>query len=162
MIRIAEVINTRGLKGECKLRLFTDQEDLRFQKGNHLYTQEGQKLTVERYSVYKGFGYAFFKEISSIEEAEKLKGQMLGLPKEELTQLEEDEYYYHELMGCHVYNEQGQDTGKVIAILETGANLVLRVQGKEKQYLLPFVDAFVLEVDPLNKIITIQEQEGLR
>ncbi|MDE5757162.1 MAG: ribosome maturation factor RimM, partial [Allobaculum sp.] len=69
---------------------------------------------------------------------------------------------YHELMGCHVYNEQGEDTGEVVAILETGANLVLRVQDKEKQYLLPFVEAFVLDVDVVNKTITIKEQEGLR
>lgn len=162
MIRIAQIINTRGLKGECKLRLFTDQDDIRFQKGNHLYTEDGKKLTVERYSLYKGFGYAFFKEISSIEEAEKLKGQILGLPKEELTDLEDDEFYYHELMGCHVYNEQGEDTGEVVAILETGAHLVLRVKDKETQYLLPFVEAFVLDVDVVNKTITIKEQEGLR
>lgn len=162
MIRIAQIINTRGLKGECKLYLFTDQDDIRFQKGNHLYTQDHRKLTVDRYSVYKGFGYVFFKEITTIEEAEKLKGQVLGLPKEELTELEEDEFYYHELMDCEVFNQNGESTGKVKDILETGANLVLRVVQGDKQYLLPFVDAFVEEVDRKNKKIIIEEMEGLR
>lgn len=162
MIRIAQVINTRGLKGECKLYLFTDQDEIRFQKGNHLYTSDHRKLTVDRYSVHKGFGYVFFKEITTIEEAEKLKGQILGLPKEELTDLEEDEFYYHELIDCEVFNQYGESTGHVSAILETGANLVLRVVQGDKQYLLPFVNAFIKEVDSDHKKIVIEELEGLR
>lgn len=106
MIRIAQIINTRGLKGECKVKLFTDQDDIRFQKGNHLYLKDHKKLTVKNYSVYKGFGYVQFDEITSIEQAEALKGQELFLPKEELNELEEDEFYYHELQDCHVFNQQ--------------------------------------------------------
>ena len=40
MIRIAKIINTRGLKGECKLNLYTDQPEVRFSKGNTLYLEE--------------------------------------------------------------------------------------------------------------------------
>lgn len=162
MIRIAEIINTRGLKGECKLKLFTDQDDVRFQKGNALYLDPQTKLTVKNYSTYKGFGYVQFEEITSLEQAEKLKTRTLYLPKEELTELEDDEFYYHELNGCHVYNQNGEDTGVVSDILETGANLVLRVKNENGQYLLPFVGAFVVEVDPEAKKIVIEEQEGLR
>lgn len=162
MIRIAEIINTRGLKGECKLKLFTDQDDLRFQKGNTLYLDPHTKLTVKNYSTYKGSGYVQFEEITTLEQAEKLKTRTLYLPKEELTELEEDEYYYHELNGCHVYNQNGEDTGVVSDILETGANLVLRVKNTDGQYLLPFVSAFVVDVDPDAKKIVIEEQEGLR
>ncbi len=162
MIRIAQIINTRGLKGECKLKLFTDQADIRFQKGNHLYLKDHRKLTVKNYSTYKGFGYVLFDEITSIEQAEELKGQELYLPKEELTELEEDEFYYHELEGCHVFNQHGEDTGVVTAILETGANLVLRVKKGDQEYLLPFVNAFVKEVDPDQKRIVMEEMDGLR
>lgn len=162
MIRIAKIINTRGLKGECKLMLFTDQDALRFSKGNTLYLEDGRKLTVEKYSVYKGFGYAYFKEVTSIEQAEELKNQTLYLPEDELSELEEDEYYYHQLNGCIVYTEQGEDTGKVVDILETGANLVLRVRNEQGQYLLPFVSAFVKEVDPDEKKIIIEDMDGLR
>lgn len=162
MIRIAQIINTRGLKGECKVKLFTDQDDIRFQSGNHLYLKDHKKLTVKKYSVYKGFGYVQFDEITTIEQAEALKGHELFLPKEELNELEEDEFYYHELQDCHVFNQQGEDTGIVSAILETGANLVLRVKNGEQEYLLPFVNAFVKEVDPKEKKIVIEEMDGLR
>lgn len=165
MIRIAKIINTRGLKGECKVMLFTDQEDVRFAKGNTLYLADHTKLTVDNYSVYKGFGYVRFKEITTIEQAEKLKNQTLYLPEEELSELEEGEYYYHQLNGCDVYTTEGELTGKVTDILETGANLVLRItdpKDKKKSYLLPFVEAFVRTVDPEEKEIVIEDMEGLR
>lgn len=162
MIRIAQIINTRGLKGECKLKLFTDSDLVRFARGNTLYLDEKTKLTVEKYSNYKGFGYVYFTQVKSIEEAEKLKGKTLYLPKEELHELEEDEFYYHELEGCKVINEKGEETGIVTDILETGANLVLRVKNGDKQYLLPFVDAFVKDVNPESKTIVIEEMDGLR
>ncbi len=162
MIRIARIINTRGLKGECKVMLYTDSPEERFEKGNHLFLADGKELTVSRYSEYKGFGYVQFKEITSIEQAEDLKNQVLYLPEDELGEPEEDEYYYHQLMGCEVFNEKGEDTGKVTDILETGANLVLRVSRNGKSWLLPFVSAHVLSVDPEEKKIVIQEMEGLR
>lgn len=162
MIRIAKIINTRGLKGECKLMLFTDQDELRFQPGNHLYLADGRKLEVERYSLYKGFGYVYFKGVNRLEEAEELKNQELYLPPEELSELEEGEYYYHELNGCKVLTQEGEDTGTVTDILETGANLVLRVKNGKSQYLLPFVDAFVKDVDVDSKTITIVDMDGLR
>ncbi|MGM9960439.1 MAG: ribosome maturation factor RimM [Allobaculum sp.] len=163
MIRIARIINTRGLKGECKLDLYTDQPEVRFEKGNTLYLEEKTPLTVVKYSEYKGFGYAMFEEITSIEQAETLKNKTLYLPEEELGELEdEDEFYYSQLQGCTVYNQNNENIGKVVDILETGANLVLRVQEKDKSYLLPFVKAHVKSVDPETKTIVIEEMAGLR
>lgn len=164
MIRIAKIINTRGLKGECKLYLHTDEDDLRFSKGARLYLDEKTPLTVSSYSRYKGFGYVKFEEITTVEQAEALKNHTLYLPVEELPELEDGEYYYHQLAGCRVVNEKGEDTGTVTDILETGANLVLRVkdQAAGREYLLPFVEAFVEEVDPETKTITIREMDGLR
>jgi 16S rRNA processing protein RimM len=164
MVNVATIINTRGLKGECKLYLHTDEDEERFQKGNVLLLDGKTPLTVKSYSVYKSFGYVFFEEIPSIEQAEKLKNHKLLLKKEDLPQADENEYYYHELSGCQVVNEEGKDLGTVSDILETGANLVLRVkeEGAEKTWLLPFVDAFVIDVDRKDKKIIIREMEGLR
>lgn len=162
MIRIAKIINTRGLRGECKLYLHTDEDELRFSRGQVLYLDEKTPLTVESYSRYKGFGYVKFKGIDTIEKAEEFKNHTLYLPAEELPELEDNEFYYHQLAGCEVYNEKGEDTGKVTDILETGANLVLRVKGEKGEYLLPFVEAFIDEVLVDEKKIIIKEMEGLR
>lgn len=162
MIKVAKIINTRGLKGECKLYLYTDDAAHRFETGRVLYIDESVPVTVKAYSENKGLGYVKLEGIDTIEQAEKLKGKSLYLPMSELPETEEGEYYYHELVGCHVINEKEEDTGTVQDILETGANLVLRVVSDESSYLLPFVDAFVEEVQPEEKKIIIREMEGLR
>lgn len=50
MIRIAKIINTRGLKGECKVFLHTDEDETRFSKGQRLFLDEKTPLTVASYS----------------------------------------------------------------------------------------------------------------
>ena len=65
-------------------------------------------------------------------------------------------------MDCDVYNAQGEILGKVLEILETGANLVLRIGTKEENFLCPYVPTFIQLVDVDEKKIIIQEMAGLR
>lgn len=162
MIKVAQIINTHGLKGECKLYLVTDDPSHRFQKGRVLHMSDGSTLTVVRYREQKGFGYCIFEGIDSIEKAEALKTKDLFIAQEDLPELKQGQYYYHELMHCTVLNENEENLGEVVDILETGANLVLRVQSESQNFLLPFVPAFVKDVDKENHQIHIQEMEGLR
>lgn len=162
MIQVAKIINTHGLKGECKLYLFTDDPEHRFEKGRILYLNEKDPIKVMRFRMQKGLGYAFFEGIDSIEAAEKLKGDSLYIPIEDLPQTGENEYYYHELAGCKVFNEKKEALGIVSDLLETGANLVLRVKTNDGSFLVPFVDAFVEDVNVEEKTICIKEMEGLR
>ena len=154
MIKVAQIINTHGLKGECKLYLVTDDPQHRFEKGRVLHLEDGRTLTVVR--------YCYFEGVDSIEKAEQLKTKNLFIAQEDLPELEEGQYYYHELMHCTVYNEEKEKLGEVVDILETGANLVLRVKSKGNSFLLPFVPAFIVDVNKEAHEITIREMEGLR
>ena len=162
MIKVAQIINTHGLKGECKLYLVTDDPQHRFEKGRVLHLEDGRTLTVVRYRGQKGFGYCYFEGIDSIEKAEQLKTKNLFIAKDDLPELEEGQYYYHELMNCTVYNEEKENLGEVVDILETGANLVLRVKSKNTSFLLPFVPAFIVDVNKDTHEIIIREMDGLR
>ena len=77
MIKVAQIINTHGLKGECKLYLVTDDPQHRFEKGRVLHLEDGRTLTVVRYREQKGFGYCYFEGVDSIEKAEQLKTKNL-------------------------------------------------------------------------------------
>ena len=81
MIKVAQIINTHGLKGECKLYLVTDDPQHRFEKGRVLHLEDGRTLTVVRYREQKGFGYCYFEGVDSIEKAEQLKKKIYLLPK---------------------------------------------------------------------------------
>ncbi len=162
MIKVATIINTHGLKGDCKLMLNTDDIKHRFKKGRILYLEDKTPLEVQTFRIQKGFGYCHFKEITSIEEAEKLKTKSLWIPKSELPTLEEGHYYYFEFMDCDVENDEGQYLGKVVDILETGANIVFRIQDATSSFLCPYVPTFIKSVDVDQKKIVIHEMEGLR
>lgn len=164
MIKTAKIINTRGLKGECKLYSYTDDPEHRFEPGRILYLDQDRSkpLEIVKSSMSKGLVFAFFKGIDTVEKAEALKGKDLYIAREDLPETDEDEFYYHELAGCQVYNEANEDLGKVTDILETGPNLVLRVSDKNGNFLVPFVDQFIVSVDKKDKVIVIREMEGLR
>ena len=162
MVKVAQIINTHGLKGECKVYLLTDDAKNRFKKNQELRFEDGTPIKVLRYREQKGFGYVYLEGIDTIEKAEELKWKYLTIDEDQLPELENGEYYYHQLNACTVWNQNQEELGTVTDILETGANLVLRVKSGKEEFLLPFVAAFIKDVDVENKKIYIEEMEGLR
>lgn len=162
MIKVATIINTHGLKGECKLYLHTDDVDDRFRKGRVLSLDDGNQMTVQSFRMQKGLGYAKFEGITTIEQAEALKQKSLWIAEEDLPALEEGHYYYYELMHCQVFNTEGEALGTVMDIYETGVHLVLRIGDDAKNFLCPFVPVFIQSVDVQEKTIILKEMEGLR
>ncbi|MCG3056595.1 ribosome maturation factor RimM, partial [Escherichia coli] len=82
--------------------------------------------------------------------------------EDQLSELEDGEFYFHEIIGCIVKTEEGQELGKIKEILIPGANDVWVVKGKDgKEILIPYIDAVVQEIDVENKEIIITVMEGL-
>ncbi|MBL8428322.1 MAG: ribosome maturation factor RimM [Dechloromonas sp.] len=80
--------------------------------------------------------------------AESMKGVLVGAPREALPAPDKDEFYWADLIGLDVVNTADERIGKVVGLIETGANAVLRVRGDDKaERLLPFVSAVVLAVE---------------
>jgi len=97
-----------------------------------------------------------FDGITDRTAAEALKGQLVGAPRDALPETGSDEYYWADLLGLTVVNEDGQTLGKVSGLIETGANDVLQVvDGVGEERLLPFVDAVVLDVDRSAGVIRV-------
>jgi 16S rRNA processing protein RimM len=78
--------------------------------------------------------------------AEALQGFEVAVNRTDFPAPESDEYYWDDLIGAEVSNTEGVVLGKVQGLLETGANDLLQVSG-ERLRLIPFVDAFVRDVD---------------
>lgn len=80
--------------------------------------------------------------------AEAMQGVLVAVPREALPPAGSNEYYWADLIGLAVVNMQDQALGKVLGLIETPANDVLRVgDGVAAERLLPFVDAVVRDVD---------------
>jgi 16S rRNA processing protein RimM len=95
--------------------------------------------------------------------AEALKGTVVKVSRQAFPALEQDEFYWVDLIGLAVQNLQGEDLGVVRAMMDNGAQSILRVAASDvpeaelmkHERLIPFVDHFVKEVDREAKKIVV-------
>jgi len=165
MFTIGKIINTHGIKGEVKVKQITDFIE-RFNVGSVIYlidTNE-QIISLEIASVRTQKDYLLirFTGYDSINEVESFKGRMLKIKNEQLTPLNEHEFYFHEIIGCTVSDLCGTKIGVVDSILTPGANDVWVIKDDQhKEFLIPYIQDVVKEIDVENKQITIEPMEGL-
>lgn len=91
--------------------------------------------------------------------AEGLKGHVVKIQRSHFPVLSGNEFYWLDLIGLDVVNLQGESLGVVADLIDNGAHPILKVvrseAGAEKEYLIPFVEHFVPEVDQKNRKITV-------
>ncbi|GAF66097.1 16S rRNA-processing protein RimM [Bacillus sp. TS-2] len=166
--RVGKVVNTHGIKGEVRVIATTDFEEQRFAIGQELMlidpdTKKEIIVKIASSRKHKNFTLLSFENLQNINYVEKYKGQSLYVSSKYLEDLEDNEFYYHEILGCQVLTEDGEELGKIKDILSTGANDVWIVQRKEKgrDILIPYIEQVVKEINVENKTIIIHVMEGL-
>jgi len=92
--------------------------------------------------------------------AEALKGRRVWIRRADFPAPEEGEFYWVDLIGCAVVNEQGESLGDVTGLIDNGAHQILQVayqlpDGKAAERLIPFVDAFLRAVDTSARRIVV-------
>lgn len=92
--------------------------------------------------------------INDRDQAERLRGMEVAVGRDERPGTDEDEYYWDELIGLEVVNQEGVSLGRVRGLLETGAHDVLEVEGERKR-LIPFTEPIVQEVDTAAGVIRV-------
>lgn len=135
---VGKIVNTHGIKGEVRVISKTDFAEERYKPGNTLYlfmdgSNEPVEVTVNTHRLHKQFHLLQFKERQSLNEVEKLKNAIIKVPEEDLGELNEGEFYFHEIIGCEVFTEDGELIGKVKEILTPGANDVWVIGRKGKR-----------------------------
>ncbi len=164
---VGKLVNTQGLRGEVRVVSTTDFPDIRFKKGNKLLLfleKQNQpiELEVASFREHKEFFILTFKGYPTINDVEKLKGGDLRVPETDLIELDEDEFYIHQLIGCEVFTDEGELLGTIKEVLQPGANDVWVVKGKGgKEILLPYIDDCIKQVDVQNKKVICHIMEGL-
>lgn len=163
---VAKILTTHGLQGEVKVALITDFPNNRFAAGSRLALKDDHNLvlTVKSGRPFKQFWLVTFEEIDDIEQAEKLKGKVLVVSQENQQELSAGSYYYHDIIGCQVIdNENKEVIGKITDIEAPGANDIWLVKEKNgNEFWLPYIKDVVKEIDIENQKIYVELMEGLR
>jgi 16S rRNA processing protein RimM len=164
---VGKIVNTHGIRGEVRVISKTDFPEERYKVGNVLFLfMPGSKspieLTVKSHRKHKNFDLLTFEGFENINDVEKFRDGIIKVPESQLGNLEEDEYYYHEIIGCQVSTAEGEEIGKVTEILSPGANDVWVIKSKAgKEILIPYIEDVVKKVDVKDKVIIIEPMEGL-
>ena len=166
---VGRIVNTHGIRGEVRVLSSTDFEEIRFAPGSKLAVlKKNEKkpiwVTVESSRKHKNFILLAFEGYNNINLVEPFKEGMLKVTKDQLEddELDENEYYYFEIIGCEVFSEEGERIGTVSDILQTGANDVWEIKAPNgKKHYIPYIEDVVKNIDVEEKKITIHVMEGL-
>ncbi|MEP6343660.1 MAG: ribosome maturation factor RimM [Maricaulaceae bacterium] len=148
MICVAAIAGAFGVKGEVKLKPFT-QNPMDCLAYGPLMTGEGDVCLTPTHSKTAGkFIAVSASEVTSREMAEAMKSTKLYVSADNLPAPDEDEFYYRDLVGLQVKTVSGQNGGKIIAVHEYGAGDMIEIKPKDsKSYYHPFTKEAVPKVD---------------
>ena len=164
-ISVAKVLNFHGINGELKLGYTKGKENQILSLKEVYICTDGEYVAynVSNVRLHKQFAIMKLKEFNNINEILKFKGENLYIPRNLVeNNLEKDEYLIDDLIGSKVYNQEDKEIGIVKSVEENAAGSLLAITTtNKKNCLVPFINQFVIKVDTNNKIIVINEIEGL-
>jgi len=102
-----------------------------------------------------------FEEVDSEEDAEDLMKCDLYLPLNLLPELNEDQFYFHEVIGFTVEDLNYGVVGILTGVNDTTSQALFEVEKDGKQILIPMNDEFLQKVDKKNQTIYVKTPEGL-
>lgn len=152
MIVLGRIVAPYGVRGWLKIHPLADDPDAWGNMAQWWLGIDGEGEVWQPYPLeaLRRHGASWIAKLGGVDDrdaAERLDGRYVAAPREAMPQTGQDEYYWTDLIGLAVVNEQGESLGKVESLLETGAHQVLVVRNGDSERLLPFVSQVVKDVD---------------
>jgi len=148
MIEFGRVAGSYGVRGW--MRVVVDEPDVLSAQPS--WWLDGTEYPVVEAKLHSGTLLAKLAGIDTPEAAQKFRGRAVVIPRPEAG---EGRYYWTDLVGLAVVNEQGVVLGEVRRMFSNGAHDVMEVAG-DRERLLPFVPAYVKRVDLANRRIEVE------
>ncbi|MCL4122146.1 UNVERIFIED_CONTAM: hypothetical protein GTU68_014217 [Idotea baltica] len=158
-VEIARIGATYKLDGELNLYPIANTIETLLSYGDWYIqlanSHDWQKLSDENVFRRADKIYIKFANIDNANIAKKFVNAMIGVPKNALPKLNNDETYYADLIGCSVVNTSNDSFGKVTDVIDTGSNQVLICQSDKEEYLIPYIKQYVLSENLTDKKIVV-------
>ena len=160
---IGRVAKTHGIKGEVTIKL--DVDDPSAYLGMKYFLLEINKVLtpffVEKVVESGDKFFVTIQDVKTVEAATLLTGKSVYLPLELLPKLSGKQFYYHEVKGFTLEDEEKGTLGPIKDILEYPTQAIIQVFKDGKEILIPILDHVILNVDRKAKILHIKAPEGL-
>jgi len=167
---LGQIGKVHGVRGWLKLNSFTAPAEniLKYSQLTSEIDGHHQVLEIDQYKLQANGLIIHIKGFDDSDQAVKLTGSQLKIVASELPDLEDGDYYWHQLEGLEVENKSGQLLGVVDRLLETGANDVLVIKPIEnsidnRERLIPYIkEAVICSIDlQANKMLVNWEADYL-
>jgi len=164
-VSVGKILNFHGIKGEVKVGFSKNQQDFFLSLKSVFVNKSNEYLSLEiEYSkISKNYAIVKFVGIDSINDVIDMKGTVLFVEETTIREnLDEDEFLIDELVGLSVQSAEGKNLGFIIGVSNNGASDLLSVKTNSKHVcFVPFVKAIVTDVNLKDKVVTINNLEGL-
>jgi 16S rRNA processing protein RimM len=164
LILIGKITGTHGIKGQVRVIPYSgDSSSILSLRSFFVRTHDGDYSPISFKSAFehKKKVIVAVAGINDVTTALALVGCEVYVPRDQLPELPDGEYYWQDLLGLSVIDEQGKIFGKLTDILATGANDVYVVKDGEREYLIPAISEVVLSIDLDMCTMTVRPLEGL-
>lgn len=160
LIEIGHVIGAHGVRGQVKVFSQTSPRENILTYSPWIIDHSGQQQVTEVRGKRQGKNViATLSEVTDRNTAEALGGARIMIQRSQLPQLAQGDYYWSQLIGLQVINQEGIMLGVVDQMMETGANDVLVVQG-DRERLIPYVmQDVIVSIDLQNEQIVVDWKE---
>jgi 16S rRNA processing protein RimM len=160
MVVMGRVTAPFGVKGWVKIYSLTEQLGNLLEYPVWWLGHDGDWREM-RIAAAKTQGKTLVAQFAGIEDrdaAVALKGLDVAVPRSQLPGTAENEFYWADLIGLRVVSTEQHEFGRVVRVMQTGANDVLVVvseNGNERETLIPFIASAIQHVDLAAGVISV-------
>ena len=151
-----------GVRGELVMEVITDFPE-RLKANTKVFVGDShQPMTLASARAHNEGLIVKFKNVDTPEDAARYRNQLVCVHASDRPKLPKGQYYYYELIGFAVVDEQDESLGTLTEIMQTGANdvyVVTRPDGGE--VLLPNISSVILDIETDRRLIRVHLLDGL-
>jgi 16S rRNA processing protein RimM len=170
-IEVGRIADAWGIKGWFKILPYSASPEALF-SSKRWYLQPAEKgpkvfdgtvlLRIKEAREHSDTVVASSHEVPDRTAAESLRGARIFVSRASFPTPDTDEYYWVDLLGLEVVNREGLNLGQVKDLMSTGPQtvlvLVFEQDGKSQERMIPFVSAYIDQVDLAGRRITVDWQ----
>ncbi|MEX1376564.1 MAG: ribosome maturation factor RimM [Eubacteriales bacterium] len=147
------IVKAQGIKGEVKVKPYTDTPDVLCHL-KHIIIKD-KKVDIQSARADNTMAYIKLAGIEDRDMAEGLRGVEIYVEKENAPKLPSGRYYIDDLLGCMVFDDENEELGSLINVMQNGANDVYVIKNKNGEILVPVLNSVIKEIDIEKKEIVL-------
>ena len=160
---IGYILKPHGLRGAVNIQMDVD-DPIKYKGMESVIVKIGNNLVpffVSSLQINGIKGILQLADVTSYDEAKELKSCPLLLPLDMLPKLDENQFYYHEVIGYKIADHAKGSLGTIENITSGGKQDLISMKYKDREVLIPITDEIVIRADHKKKEVIVNLPDGL-